>query len=195
MKDTRTGDTLTALSASGPRDAGHAHTGDLHRNRAQNRSDQEKLFSSLEKLAIEDPTFAYSENEDTGQLLISGMGELHLEIIVDRLLREFGVDVQTGKPQVVYKETITGTGKAHVIFDREIHDVRHVGEVTVSVEPAPRGEGTSFKIAPALETLPKELLDFMEQGAREGMLAECLPETKWWTSESPCRGWARISAP
>lgn len=175
LKDTRTGDTLTAPSAPLV-----LETLDMHipvisiAIEPKTRSDQEKLFSSLEKLAIEDPTFAYSENEDTGQLLISGMGELHLEIIVDRLLREFGVDVQTGKPQVVYKETITGTGKAHVIFDREIHDVRHVGEVTVSVEPATRGEGTSLKFAPALETLPKELLDYMEQGAREGMLAGVL---------------------
>jgi elongation factor G len=175
LKDTRTGDTLTAPSAPLV-----LETLDMHipvisiAIEPKTRSDQEKLFSSLEKLAIEDPTFAYAESQDTGQLLISGMGELHLEIIVDRLLREFGVDVQTGKPQVVYKETITGSGKAHVIFDREIHDVRHVGEVTVSVEPAARGEGTSFKIAPALETLPAELLDFMEQGAREAMLAGVL---------------------
>jgi elongation factor G len=175
LKDTRTGDTLTAPSAPLV-----LETLDMHipvisiAIEPKTRSDQEKLFSSLEKLAIEDPTFAYAESQDTGQLLISGMGELHLEIIVDRLPREFGVDVQTGKPQVVYKETITGTGKAHVIFDREIHDVRHVGEVTVSVKPAARGEGTSFKIAPALETLPAELLDFMEQGAREAMLAGVL---------------------
>lgn len=175
LKDTRTGDTLTSPSAPLILESLDTHIPVISiAIEPKTRSDQEKLLSSLEKLAIEDPTFKYSENEDTGQLLISGMGELHLEIIVDRLLREFGVDVQTGKPQVVYKETITGSGTGHVIFDREIHDVRHVGDVTVSVAAAPRGAGTSFVIAPGLEMLPKELLDSIEQGAREATLAGVL---------------------
>ncbi len=172
LKDTRTGDTLTSPSAPLILESLDMHVPVISiAIEPKTRSDQEKMLSSLEKLAIEDPTFAYSENEDTGQLLISGMGELHLEIIIDRLRREYSVEVQTGKPQVVYKETVTGSGRAHVIFDREMHDVRHVGEVTVSVEAAPRGAGTSFEIAPALETLPKDLLDSMEQGAKEAMLA------------------------
>ena len=136
LKDTKTGDTLTDAAAPLI-----LESLDMLRPvisiavEPMTRADQEKLLTSLEKIAVEDPTFAYAENEDTGQLLISGMGELHLEIIVDRLKREYGVSVHTGKPQVVYKETLLSTGRAHLIFDREIHDVRHMGEVTVKVEP------------------------------------------------------------
>ena len=136
------------------------------------RADQEKLLGCLEKIATEDPTFDYRENEDTGQLLISGMGELHLDIILDRLKQRVqNVEVVTGKPQVVYKETISAPAKAHAIFDREIHDVRHLGEVTVTVEPTPRNEGIAFSVAPSLETTSTEVLAFVEQGAREATLS------------------------
>jgi elongation factor G len=107
-------------------------------------------------------------------MLVSGMGELHLEIILDRIKREYGVEVITGKPQVVYKETITSTGKAHVRFDREIHDVRHIGEVSLTVEPAPRSEGLSFTAVRALEVIPEELRSHLEQGALESTLAGVL---------------------
>jgi elongation factor G len=172
LKDTRTGDTLTSLDAPLV-----LESLELYRPvisiaiEPKTRADQEKLMSTLEKIAVEDPTFAYIENEDTGQLLISGMGELHLDIIVDRLKREYGVDVQTGKPQVVYKETVQGVGKAHVVFDREIHDVRHYGDVSLTVAPAPRGEGASFTVAPGLAQIPADIISFIEQGAREGALA------------------------
>jgi elongation factor G len=102
------------------------------------------------------------------------MGELHLEIILDRLKREYNVEVVTGKPQVVYKETVSAPAKAHVIFDREIHDVRHLGEVTVGVEPAPRNEGVAFNLAPSLDTVSPEVLSFVEQGAREATLSGTL---------------------
>ncbi len=175
LKDARTGDTLTSPSAPLILESLDMHIPVISiAIEPKTRSDQEKLLSSLEKLALEDPTFTYSENTDTGQLLISGMGELHLEIILDRLSREYGVEVQTGKPQVVYKETITGTGKAHAVFDRDIHDVHHRGEITISVAPAPRGEGTSFAVSPKLDAIPQELLNFIEQGAREATLAGVL---------------------
>jgi elongation factor G len=103
------------------------------------------------------------------------MGELHLEIIIDRLKREYHVEVQTGKPQVVYKETVQSTGKAHVIFDREIHEARHLGEVTVAVEPAARGEGLIFRTAPGMvEAIGEELVRSVEQGAREATLSGVL---------------------
>jgi elongation factor G len=172
LKDTRTGDTLTAPSAPLI-----LESVDLHKPvisiaiEPKTRADQEKLLTSLEKIATEDPTFAFIENVETGQLLVSGMGELHLEIIIDRLKREYGVEVQTGKPQVVYKETIQGQGVGHVIFDREIHDVRHFGEVTLTAQPAPRGEGNSFVLGDNIDMVPPELLKVAEQGATEGTLS------------------------
>ena len=145
LKSTKTGDTLTDLSAPLILESMDTYTPVISiAIEPKTRSDQEKLLSTLDKIATEDPTFAFMESEDTGQLLISGMGELHLDIIIDRLKREYNVEVQTGKPQVVYKETITSTGKAHVVFDREIHDARHMGDVTVTVKPAPRGQGMVF---------------------------------------------------
>jgi elongation factor G len=176
LKDTRTGDTL-----SDPAHPIILESLDMYKPvisiaiEPMTRGDQEKLLVSLEKLAIEDPTFAYQENQETGQLLISGMGELHLDIILDRLKREYNVQVITGKPQVVYKETIQAAGSAHVTFDREIHEARHFGDVTVSVAPADRGEGVSFHMAPALEgKIAPDMVSSIEQGAREAMLSGVL---------------------
>jgi elongation factor G len=172
LKETKTGDTLT--------DSSHPlvlESLDMHKPvisiaiEPRTRGDQEKLLSTLEKIATEDPTFTFVENEETGQLLVSGMGELHLEIIIDRLKREYGVEVQTGKPQVVYKETVQSKAKSHVIFDREIHEQRHMGEVTISVEPAARGEGVSFSHAPGLELIPADVIGYVKQGALESTLS------------------------
>ncbi len=176
LKSTKTGDTLTDPSAPLVLESMDIYTPVISiAIEPKTRSDQEKLLSTLDKIATEDPTFAYTESEDTGQLLISGMGELHLDIILDRLKREYNVEVQTGRPQVVYKETIDSTGQANVVFDREIHDARHMGDVTVTVQPAPRGHGMVFN-APAMliETVGKEMIDHVEQGAREAMLAGVL---------------------
>jgi elongation factor G len=176
LKETRTGDTLTD-----PRAPLILESLDMQRPvistavEPMTRADQEKLMATLEKIALEDPTFSFNEDQETGQLLISGMGELHLEIIVDRLKREYGVEVHTGKPQVVYKETVTSSGQAHVIFDREIHDVRHVGEVTLKVGPGARGSGFAFQVASDLEaSVDKEITDYVEQGAKEATLAGVL---------------------
>ena len=172
LKEARTGDTLTDASAPLVLESLDMHVPVISiAIEPKTRSDQEKLLSSLEKIGIEDPTFTFRENEETGQLLISGMGELHLDIVLDRLKREYTVEVQTGKPQVVYKETIQSSGSAHLIFDREMHDVRHVGEVTLRVEPATRGGGTSFHVAAGLNTIPQELISAVEQGAQEATLA------------------------
>jgi elongation factor G len=176
LKDTKTGDTLTDPSAPLILESVDIYTPVISiAIEPKTRSDQEKLLVSLEKIATEDPTFAFAESEDTGQLLISGMGELHLDIILDRLKREYNVEVQTGKPQVVYKETIESTGRAHVVFDREIHDVRHFGDVTVTVKPAPRGAGMSFEIGKdLLETAGEEMIGYVEQGAGEATLSGVL---------------------
>jgi len=176
LKEARTGDTLTVPTAPLILESLDMHTPVISiAIEPKTRSDQEKLLTTLEKIAVEDPTFAYIENEDTGQLLISGMGELHLDIILDRLKREYNVEVQTGKPQVVYKETIESRGRAHVIFDREIHDVRHLGEVTLTVAAGPRGSGLVVQVAPAVEfQLAPETKAAVEQGAREATLAGVL---------------------
>jgi elongation factor G len=172
LKETKTGDTLTEASAPLI-----LESLDMHKPvisiaiEPKTRADQEKLQTSLEKISIEDPSFASSENLETGQLLVSGMGELHLEIILDRLKREYGVDVRTGKPQVLYKETVQSTAKANVTFDRELHDVRHMGEVTLSVAPAARGNGLTFLSALSAETIDLETIKYVEQGAREATLA------------------------
>ena len=175
LKDTKTGDTLTDQSAPLI-----LESLDMYKPvisiaiEPKTRSDQEKLQASLEKIAVEDPTFAFNENADTAQLLISGMGELHLEIIVDRLKREYGVEVRTGKPQVLYKETVQVQARAHVIFDREIHDVRHFGEITLTVSPTSRGEGFLFQAALGPEFTGSETIKHVEQGAREATLAGVL---------------------
>jgi len=172
LKDTKTGDTLADPAAPIVLESLEMQTPVISiAVEPRTRSDQEKLLTSLEKIATEDPTFQFRENEDTGQMLVSGMGELHLEIILDRLKREYNVELVTGKPQVVYKETITASGKGRVRFDREIHDVRHLGEVTVTVEPAPRGEGLFFDFDKAFDTVSQDQRDFLEQGAREATLA------------------------
>ncbi|MDQ7783010.1 MAG: elongation factor G [Desulfomonilaceae bacterium] len=176
LKSTKTGDTLTDPSAPLVLESMDIYTPVISiAIEPKTRSDQEKLLSTLEKIAVEDPSFTFTESEETGQLLISGMGELHLDIILDRLKREYNVEVQTGKPQVVYKETIDSTGQAHVVFDREIHDAHHMGDVTLTVQPAPRGHGLVFNAPQSLiETAGTEMIGHVEQGAREATLAGVL---------------------
>lgn len=173
LKDTKTGDTLCDKDAPIILESLETQTPVISiAIEPRTRADQEKLGACLEKLTLEDPTFAHTESEDTGQLLISGMGELHLDIILDRLKREFNIDVVSGKPQVVYKETVESTAEGHVVFDREINEVRHLGEITLRVDPAPRGEGVLFLWAPDLkEAIPPDLQKFAEEGAREATLA------------------------
>ena len=194
LKETRTGDTLTD-----PRAPLILESLDMQRPvistavEPMTRADQEKLFATLEKIALEDPTFSFNEDQETGQLLISGMGELHLEIIVDRLKREYGVEVHTGKPQVVYKETVMSSGQAHVKFDREIHDVRHMGEVTLQVEPGTRGSGFAFQVASDLEaSVDTEIIAYVEQGAKEATLAGVLAGNEVVDISVTCRHWDRI---
>ncbi|MDP2647360.1 MAG: elongation factor G [Desulfobacterales bacterium] len=108
-------------------------------------ADQEKIEQVLEKFLAEDPTLRIQKDEDTGQTILSGMGELHLEIIISRMLREFNTRVNVGKPQVVYRETIKNETEAAAVFDREIAGQHHYGDVRLKLIPLPRGSGNRFK--------------------------------------------------
>ena len=133
------------------------------------QADQEKLSDSLKKLAIEDPSFAVRQDSDTGQTIISGMGELHLEIIVDRLLREFSVDAHVGKPQVAYKETFTVPLDAEAVYDRQLGNKAMFAEVRFRVEPAGRGKGVRFKSTVTDGSVPREFVPAVERGVIEAL--------------------------
>ncbi len=128
-------------------------------------ADKEKMDFGLAKLVEEDPTFQVREDEDTGQTVIAGMGELHLEVIVDRLAREHGVDVRVGKPQVMYRETISGSAEAEYTFQRKTDEEELFAKVRVAVRARPRGEGNHI-VGPA--QVPEDMPEACLHGALEG---------------------------
>jgi elongation factor G len=129
--------------------------------------DQEKLGESLEKLSEEDPTFHVKFEEDTGQTVISGMGELHLDVLVNRLQREYHLGVNVGKPQVVYRETIEKEAEASARFMKEMDEVKHFAEVFLRVSPNGRGKGIEFHPEVPEGSLPREGVAAVEEGVRE----------------------------
>lgn len=132
------------------------------------KADQDKLGSSLAKIAAEDPSFRVHSDTDTGQTIISGMGELHLEIIVDRLMREFKVDARVGKPQVAYRETITEeVAKAEGKFVRQSGGRGQYGHVLLALKPLPTGGGVVFVNKIVGGSVPKEYIGPVERGVRE----------------------------
>ncbi|HOV99602.1 MAG TPA: elongation factor G [Bacteroidota bacterium] len=133
------------------------------------KADQEKMGEALQRLAEEDPTFRISTNEETGQTIISGMGELHLEIIIDRMHREFSVDANVGKPQVAYKETITKKVTAEGKFVRQSGGRGQYGHVWIDLEPNEKGKGFEFENAIVGGVVPKEYIKPVEQGIIEAM--------------------------
>ncbi|RMD59936.1 MAG: elongation factor G, partial [Nitrospirae bacterium] len=133
------------------------------------KADQEKLGSSLQKLAVEDPSFRVKTDEETGQTIISGMGELHLEIIIDRLMREFKVEANVGKPQVAYKETITTKAQAEGKYIRQTGGRGQYGHCWLSVEPLEPGSGFIFENKIVGGVVPKEYVPAIEKGVREAM--------------------------
>jgi elongation factor G len=137
----------------------------------KSRADQEKLGTSLQRLAEEDPTFRVMTDAESGQTIISGMGELHLEIIVDRLNREFGVQANQGKPQVAYRETITTAADAEGKFVRQTGGSGQYGHCKVRVEPLEAGKGFEFENKTVGGSIPKEYIPAIEKGVREAMLA------------------------
>jgi elongation factor G len=123
----------------------------------------------MAKLMQEDPTFKVRVDQDTGQTIISGMGELHLEVIVDRLLREFGVGANVGKPQVAYKETITKAAEAEGKYVRQTGGRGQYGHVKLKVEPAGLGAGFVFENAIVGGAIPREFINPVENGVKEAM--------------------------
>ncbi len=132
-------------------------------------ADEEKLGQSLQKFASEDPSFRVHTDPETGQTIISGMGELHLEIIVDRMRREFKVEANVGKPQVAYRETITGTAEARGQYIRQSGGKGQYGDVTIKLEPLPAGTGFKFVDAITGGKIPKEFIKPTAQGIEESL--------------------------
>ncbi len=133
------------------------------------KADQDKLGDALNKLSEEDPTFKIRTDQDTGQTLISGMGELHLEVIIDRVLHEFNVGVRVGKPQVSYKEAITSTAEAEGKFVRQTGGHGQYGHVVLTLEPGEKGSGFTFVNKVKGGAIPREYFHAIETGAKEAL--------------------------
>jgi elongation factor G len=170
LKQTSTGDTLCAPDApvvletiSFPEPVVHVSI------EPKTKADQEKLGVALARLAEEDPTFQVRTDEETGQTVISGMGELHLEVIVDRLRREFSVEAAVGRPQVAYRETVRGTAeKVEGKFIRQTGGAGQYGVVYINLEPAP-GEGFDFVNQIKGGAVPSEFIPAVEKGIEEAL--------------------------
>ena len=137
-------------------------------------ADEKKLQESLRLLSIEDPTFSYKENKETGQLLIYGMGELHLDIIVDRLNREFNIGINVGKPQVSYRESITGSGEFAFTFNKEIAGKAQFAQCTIAVEPLHYPTGVLFESKLSKSKLPQEYQKVVEKSIHDSVPAGVL---------------------
>jgi elongation factor G len=131
------------------------------------KADQDKLGQALGKIAAEDPSFRVHTDPETAQTIISGMGELHLEIIVDRLMREFKVDARVGKPQVAYRETITAEVRAEGKFVRQTGGRGQYGHVVLELKPLPAGSGVVFANKIVGGVVPKEYIPAVEKGVKE----------------------------
>jgi elongation factor G len=132
-------------------------------------SEKEKLDASLTRFSHEDPSFHFHDDAETGQTIISGMGELHLEIIAERLRREFGLDVRTGKPQVLYTETITKNASGEGKFERLIEDVLSSVRIEISVSPAQRKEGIITDFEPSFSGISPARAEIIKQGIMEAL--------------------------
>ncbi|MEK0445484.1 MAG: Elongation factor [Verrucomicrobiota bacterium] len=134
------------------------------------KQDQEKMANALQRLAEEDPTFRVFTNEDTGQTIIAGMGELHLEIIRDRLLREFKVDANSGKPQIAYRETITTSAGGEGKLIKQSGGRGQYGHVIVNIQPNERGKGLTIENKVVGGTIPKDYIPAVKKGIEEAVL-------------------------
>lgn len=133
------------------------------------KADQDKMGGALARLGEEDPTFRVRTDEETGQTIISGMGELHLEVIVERMMREFHVDANVGRPQVAYRETISRPAKAEGRFVRQTGGRGQYGDVWLELEPLPEGQGFEFVNKIVGGAIPKEYVPAIEAGIKEAM--------------------------
>ena len=141
---------------------------------AKTPADQEKLAQALVKLADEDPTLRVKYEDETAQTVISGMGELHLEIIVDRLQREFNARVNVGRPRVVYRETIQKQVEIESVFEKELGEKKHYGQVRIALTPRKRGEGNEIVNQLTEAMIPVEYHEAIEEGIREAMMSGVL---------------------
>lgn len=175
LKDTTTGDTLCADNAPIILEAMKFPEPVIAvAIEPKTKGDADKLGMALSKLAEEDPTFKVRVDHETGQTIIAGMGELHLEIIVDRLLREFKVEANVGKPQVAYRETIRNTVKQEGKFIRQSGGRGQYGHVVLELEPLPPGTGYEFVNAIVGGVIPKEYIPGVDKGIQEAMEAGVL---------------------
>ncbi len=171
LKDTRTGDTMTMEDSPIILEAMKFPNPVIDvAIEPKTKADQDKLAIALQKLSEEDPTFHVHSDQETGQTIISGMGELHLEIIVDRMQREFKVDANIGRPQVAYRETIKKrVEKVEGKFIRQSGGKGQYGHVVINIEPAKQGEGFVFEDKIVGGTIPREFIKPAEQGMREAL--------------------------
>jgi elongation factor G len=168
LKDTRTGDTLCDPAKPIVLESMDFPTPVIAvAIEPKTKADEEKLGLSLARLALEDPTFRVNVDSETNQTLIHGMGELHLEIIVDRLLREFKVEANVGKPQVAYRETIRQKAEAHGRFVRQTGGRGQYGDVWLEVEPSAPGQGVQFENKLKGPSIPREYVPAVEKGIKE----------------------------
>ncbi len=171
LKDTTTGDTLCAENSPVILESIHIPDPVIEvAIEPKTKADQEKLATSMSKLAEEDPTFRVRVDHETGQTVIAGMGELHLEIIVDRLLREFKVEANVGKPQVAYRETITKPVEVEGKYVRQSGGRGQYGHVWLRLEPQERGTGFTFENKIVGGVVPREYIPAVQKGAEEALL-------------------------
>ncbi|GHT48860.1 hypothetical protein AGMMS49936_11510 [Endomicrobiia bacterium] len=140
----------------------------------KSKADEEKLGVALSRLAEEDPTFRVRTNEETGQTIIAGMGELHLEILVDRMKREFNVQANVGRPQVAYRETIKKSQKAEAKYIRQTGGRGQYGHVVLTVEPQEPGKGYEFVNKIVGGVIPREYIPAIDKGIKEAMTSGTL---------------------
>ncbi len=170
LKNVRTGDTLCSEGAPILLESITAPVPVIQRAvEPKNTEDQERLAESLQKLMLEDPSFFVKTDEETGQMLIAGMGELHLEIMVDRLKREHKVEANVGKPQVAYRETITKTAEAESKYIKQSGGKGQYGHVKLRVKPNETGKGFAFVNSIKAGAIPKEFIPAVEQGVTEAL--------------------------
>ncbi|CAN5180549.1 hypothetical protein BH23VER1_BH23VER1_17270 [soil metagenome] len=171
LKDVRTGDTLTEMGNELLLEPPSFPEPVISMSiEPKTKADQEKMAMGLQRLSDEDPTFVVKTDEETGQTIIAGMGELHLEVIRDRLLREFKVDADSGKPQIAYRETITAPGDGEGKLVKQSGGRGQYGHVILKVFPAEKGKGLTIENKVVGGTIPKEFINPCLAGIKESML-------------------------
>lgn len=135
----------------------------------RNAAEEEKLMQALDKMLLEDPTLSLTRDEDTEQIILSGMGELHLEVVLERLKREYKVDLRSGKPQVVYRETIAQTAEAGDEFHRELGEIMHHGQVWLRVEPGQRQKENRIYWEMDAQGWPQAWVQAVNQAVEDGL--------------------------